>query len=174
MITAFLLANHDAKALTRTMNALIGATVEGLVREVVVIAETGDEAAAKLADHAGCELIISTKFAAAVQSAKGEWLMILQAGALPELGWAEAVSNHIQSGNGAARFTRSPLAERGLLKRLFQSEQPLALGLLIPKNVAHGFGNAANSTPENLAKAAKPKRLSAALRPASNAHQGAA
>ncbi len=174
MITTFILARDDAKALTRTLNALIGATVEGLIREVVVVAETGNETAMKLADHAGCELIAVTQFAAAVHAAKGDWLMVLEAGSLLELGWAEAVSNHIQLGAGVARFTRSPLSPRGFLKRLFQSEQPLALGLLTQKRSTLALGNAALSTPESLAKAAKPKPLSAALRPASNAHPSVA
>lgn len=166
MITAIILASHDANALTRTLNALIGATVEGLVRDVVVTASHDNEMAAKLADQAGCALVLPAAFAAAVRAAKGEWLMLLQSGALPELGWEEAVGHHIQSGGGAARFRRSPLAARALFARLFQAEQTLALGLIIEKRRALTLSESALKTPEALAKAAGSKPLFAALRPA--------
>jgi hypothetical protein len=174
MITAFIIANDDAKALTRTLNALIGATVEGLVREVVLLADTGNVTAAKLADHAGCGLAKTTQFEPMVQSAKGDWLMILESGAFPEQGWTEALENHIQSRGGAARFTRSPLAKQSLKQRLLQRETPLALGLFIQKNVALRLGSSALSTAQTLANAAKPKPLAAQLRPASSARPGAA
>ena len=166
MITVFIIASLDTKPLVRTLNALIAATVEGLVREVVIIAETGNDEVAKLANDAGCDFVSSTDFPAAVQTCKGNWLMILESGALPEQGWAEAVGNHVQSNESAARFKRSPLAQRSFLQRLFHSERPLALGLLVQKNAALGLGQAALATPEILVKAAKPKPLSAALRPA--------
>lgn len=174
MITAFILANDDAKALTRTLNALVGATVDGLVREVVILAEGNNEMAAKLADHSGCTLALPVYFAASIQSAKGGWIMIMEGGALPESGWAEAVGNHIQSGSGAARFSRSPLAKQNFIKRLLRIEPSLTLGLLIEKHCGIALGQVALSSPANLAKAAKPKPLSAALRPASNAHPSAA
>ena len=174
MLTAFILANDDAKALTRTLNALVGATVDGLVRNVVLVADAVNVMAAKIADDAGCALIAPLQFAAAVQSAKGDWLLLLEGGALLEQNWAEAVSNHIQMQGGAAHLTRSPLAPRTLLKRLFQREQALALGLIISKHAALGLGGDVLNSPENLAKAAKPKPISAALRPASNAHPSAA
>jgi hypothetical protein len=167
MITAFILANDDAKALTRTLNALIG--VEGLFREVVILAATDNEVATKLADQAGCMLAVPDEFSALIRSAKGEWILILEGGALPEHGWMEAVENHLQSSTGSARFTRSALTKRSLANRLFHRDTPLALGLLIRKQAALGV-----STPENLAKAAKPKQLAAQLRPASNAHPNAA
>jgi hypothetical protein len=170
MLSVFILANNnsldEAKALTRTLNALISATVEGLVREVVVLAESTDEVAAKLADHAGCDLAPQNDFHARIHAAKGEWLLVLEGGALPEQGWAEAIGNHIESGKGAAHFTRSPLAQRKFIQRLFQRERPLALGLLIEKRAALTLKDVALSSPENLAKAASPKPLSAALRPA--------
>ena len=174
MITAFILANTDAKALTRTLNALIGATVEGLVREVVLLAYSNNEAATKVADHAGCELATPDGFSALVQSAKGDWILILEGGAMPEQGWIEAVENHIQSRGGATRFTRSPLAKQSLKQRLFHRDSLLALGLLIEKRAALMLGKSALLTPENLTKAAKLKPLSAQLRPASNAHPSAA
>ena len=153
MLTVFILANDDAKALTRTLNALVGATVDGLVRDVVMLGEPDNTTASILADDAGCTLIAPTQFASAVQSAKGDWLLLLEGGALLEQNWAEAASNHIQMQGGAAHFTRSPLAPRTLLKRLFQRERPLALGLLISKHAALSLGGAAISSPENLAKA---------------------
>jgi hypothetical protein len=167
MITAFIRADYNGKALTRTLAALIGATVEGLVRDVVILANADDEAAHKIADEAGCHVLKLDGFAAAVQSAKSEWLMILEAGAVPEQGWQEAIGNQIQFEHGKAlRFTRSPLAPRPFFKRLLQPELPLALGLIIEKRHALTLGETALNTPQGLAKAAKPKPMPAALRPA--------
>ncbi len=174
MITAFILANDDAKALTRTLNALISATVDGLVREVILIARGANEVATKVADHAGCNLVQLEQFPAAIKAAKGEWLIVFEAGALPELGWVEAVGQHVQSNGATARFTRSPLTPRKLFERWFQPELPLALGLIIEKRKVLVLGEAALCLPENLAKAAKPKTMPAALRPASNAHPNGA
>ena len=174
MLTVFILANDDAKALTRTLNTLVGATVDGLVRDVIVVADVAHVTAATLADEAGCALIAASQFAEALHSAKGDWLMVLEGGALPEQNWAEAVTNHIQFESGAAHFSRSPLAPRTLLQRLFQQEKQLALGLIISKQNALGLGSAALKSPQALAAAAKAKPISAALRPASNAHPSAA
>ena len=174
MITAFIIADSDVQTLTRTLNALIGATVEGLLREVIVITECENDEVAKLADHVGCALIAQTEFSTALQAAKGDWVLLLEGGALPEQGWVEAVGNHIQMDGGAARFTRSPLAQRHMVQRLFQRETRLVLGLLIKKRTAVAFGKSALTTPEALAKAANPKPLAAQLRPALNVHRGAA
>ena len=174
MLTVFILANHDAKALGRTLNALISASVDGLVREVLVVAEDTNDVASKLADDAGCNLVHPSQFPSVLKAAKGEWLMILQAGSLPEHGWAEAVGNHIESGGQTVRFTRSPLSPRNFIERLFKAEQPLALGLLIEKAVVLKLDQAVLSSAEILASATKPKTMPAALRPASNAHPDAA
>lgn len=168
MLTIFIIAGFpvSANALTRTLNALIVASVEGLLREVVVLANPDDTEAIKIADHAGCVLARPSDFGSHINSAKGEWLMILECGALPEQGWTEAVTHHIQSGSKAARFTRSPLTPRPLIARMFQPEGRLALGLIIEKQTAMKLGQQALSSPDLLAKAAKPKPISAALRPA--------
>ncbi|MGL4405994.1 MAG: glycosyl transferase family 2 [Notoacmeibacter sp.] len=166
MLTAFILANNDPKALTRTLNALIGAAVDGLVREVIVLAPIEDETAANLADHAGCGLFTPDQFANAVALAKGDWLLILQAGALPEQGWSESIGDHIQAKANAAKFKRSALAKRPLLARIFQAEHPLALGLLIEKAHAINLGKSALQSAQVLVRAAKTKTMQAALRPA--------
>ena len=174
MLTAIILATEDTKAITRTLNALIGATVEGFVREVVLLAAPNNHVAAEIADEAGCELLDALSFGTAIFTAKGSWLVILEAGAFPESGWVEALSDHIQSSTSAARFKRSPLAPRKLFDRLFQPEKPLCLGLIIEKQAALALGSDALQHPEILAKSAKAKIKLAALRPASNAHQASA
>ena len=174
MITAFIIANDDAKALTRTLNALIGATVEGLVREVVLLAESNNATAEKLADEAGCLFGLPADFAKIVPAAKGDWLLVLEAGALPEHGWIETLENHVQANGTAARFTRSPLAKKSLRQKLFGQNTPLSLGLLVQKGAVLALGKSAYSTPQSLVKAAKPKPLPAHLRPASNVHPSAA
>lgn len=174
MFTAIILANTDAKAMTRTLNALIGATVSGLVRDVILLADIQNEIAGKIADFSGCKLASPGDFAEIVLAAKTDWLLLLEAGCLPEEGWDESVENFAANARAAARFTRSPLAPRTLLSRLFHAEKPLALGLVVEKSHAVQLLRQTNPTPYHLAKAAKPVVLSAKLRPASGVHPNAA
>lgn len=166
MFTAIILANTDAKATTRTLNALIGATVSGLVRDVVLLADIQNEIASKIADFSGCRLAAPGDFAEIVSAAKTDWLLLFEAGCLPEEGWDESVGSFVSNAGTAARFTRSPLSPRSWMSRLFHAEKPLALGLVVEKRYALQLLRQANSTPYDLAKAAKPIALSAKLRPA--------
>lgn len=166
MFTVIILASEDAKAMTRTLNALIGATVDGIVRDVVVLADKQNEIAAKVADFSGCRLDEPDRFSKNVLEAKNDWLLILEAGAFLEEGWVERVSDFTASGRNAARFARSPLAARSIWLSLFQAEQPLALGLLVKRNYALQLERSALTTPYELAKAIKPKAMAASLRPA--------
>jgi hypothetical protein len=177
MITAFVLtgpddsqglasaSGHDERALARTLNGLISAAVDGLVREVVLLADDSNQAARSMADHCGGTIVSTRDFAKAASAARGQWLLMLEAGAMLELGWLEHVSTHIQASIAPARFARSGLSPRPLWQRLFQPERALALGLLLAKAEAETLLSAANG-PHAMAKKLRPRALAAAIRPA--------
>jgi hypothetical protein len=137
MLTAFILATSDDRALARTLNALIEAAVEGLVREVVVIARADDQRAAMLADQGGCALATEADFPSLIASAKAEWVLILKAGSVPEPGWGEALEAALSASKqpDAFHFTRSPLSPRPWIARILARESPLALGLIARKRL---------------------------------------
>lgn len=170
MISAFIDATpdkkpSDAKALARTLGGLVSATVEGLVRDVVLFAPAGDETARAIAEHSGGECRSRDEFASALTMARGEWLLMLEAGALLEQGWLEQVATHMQAGRDVARFARSPHAPRSFLAHYLTAERPLALGLLIPKAQALLVSRRASGMAE-LAASQRPRTLGASLRPA--------
>jgi hypothetical protein len=165
MITAIIDAGTDEKALARTLNGLIGATVEGLVREVVLLAGADNAAALRMADQSGSACMAPQAFGSAVATARCEWLMLLEAGLLFEPGWMEHVATHVQASSQPVRFARSALAPRPLLARLFKAERPLALGLLIPKAQAAAL-TARAPTMAALAASTRPQSLMASVRPA--------
>jgi hypothetical protein len=167
MITALVDAASDERAWTRTLNGLIGATVEGLVREVVLLANADDETARRVADHSGAEVALRDQFFAAVSRARGDWLLVVEGGVLLEAGWQEAVETHMQNRSRAACFARSPHAPRSYFQRMLRPERPLALGLLMPKAAALVELNriGASCGPAELTRAARPGAIAASLRP---------
>lgn len=72
-------------ALVRTLAALVPATVEGLVRDVTVIAPRRDDALRRVTEHAGCGLVEEEDFDAALKQAiaraRSPFLFLLRAGA---------------------------------------------------------------------------------------------
>jgi hypothetical protein len=165
MLTVLIEAGTDEAALARTLNSLIAAAVEGLVREVIVLSDPGDKAARAMAEQSGGDWRAADDLLAAVAAARGTWLLLLEAGTVPEAGWMEPVSLHMEHGAGPARFARSPLTPRPLLQRLFRAERLLALGLLLPKSEAGARARQGRAFAD-FAAGLKPRVLAAQARPA--------
>ncbi|MCW6510201.1 hypothetical protein [Lichenifustis flavocetrariae] len=68
----------------RTLAALVPGAVDGLVRDVVLVATTADAELAKVADYAGCSFVAEPDFARSLQvgaaRARSEQILILLAG----------------------------------------------------------------------------------------------
>ncbi len=75
---------------------------------------------------------------AVLSEVRGEWLMLLEPGARPQIGWIDEIAEHISMVRHAARFTPSRNYRRPLFQRLTKREAPLAHGLLLQKSVALG------------------------------------
>ena len=108
MISALVLADDasfpqpaSADAVVRTLSALIPATIEGLIRDVAVTGLDGRRELLKIADHAGCELILSADHAqllpAALKAARCDLVFVLKAGFAPNPGYIEEISDRFQS-----------------------------------------------------------------------------
>jgi hypothetical protein len=109
-----------AEAVARSLGALVRATIEGVVREAVIVGPAG-EGLAEISDHAGCALIEATStaegLARAVASARSEIAFVLKGGFAPRSGFVEEAADLLL----AAEAFRGALLRRApdsLLTRL--------------------------------------------------------
>ncbi|MBC8130831.1 MAG: glycosyl transferase family 2 [Rhizobiaceae bacterium] len=170
MLTVMIEAGADQGPLVASLATLIPGAVEGLVREVVVIDRGLDPATRKVADHAGCRIVDAAGLAAVVSGARGDWLLLLEAGARLAPDWIDAVTSHlvdVEEANvtpRAARFSRSRRDMPGFLSRFLSRRTALAEGLLLPKAQAIGLVRRSR-TLEDMAKGLASRRLDASIRP---------
>lgn len=119
MISVVLIASEDLPGLAAQMSMLVPAAVDGLVKEVVLVA--GDEPGVEaLAEDSGARLVrtkgdAKERLAAGAGAARGDWVLTLRADPVLREGWREPVERHLAGGAGApARL----IALGGLLSRL--------------------------------------------------------
>ncbi len=165
MLTVLIETKNDEEALARTLATLIGAAVEGIVRDVIVCDRGSTDQTHRVAEHAGCHYVDKGGIAAAVRQAKGEWLLMLEPGARLVEGWIEEVAHHIAKNTVPARFTRYRGDRKPLFSRVFAPPSALAEGLIIRKGQAVALAKSAAHA-EALARGLASKRLEAEIRPA--------
>jgi hypothetical protein len=171
MLTVLMECGADDQGLAATLATLVPGAVEGVVRDVVLIDRGMTSASRKVADHAGCRVVSADDLRAAVEAARGEWLLLLEPGARLQPGWIAAVVEHADAvagglaRNPAARFLRSRADRPAFFSRLRQVRRALSEGFIMPKQQAAGRARTAPSL-EALAKGLAVKALPADIRPA--------
>jgi hypothetical protein len=146
MLTALIHANATPGALASTLSSLVPGVAEGLVSHAVVIMPDADPASERIADAMGASVIIaaSDHWQAAARTARGDWVLLLEAGETPGQGWIGAVERHLmQQSTGRQRpallAVAGPMA--GLRERLAMltgAGRPRA-GVIVPRlSVAEG------------------------------------
>lgn len=151
MISVVIPTLDSERVLVRTLAALVPGSTEGLIREVLLADGGSRDETAKIADGAGCEIVSGpsdegNRLAAAVQRARGDWLLFVDPGAVIEESWTREVAGFIAAradADRAATFrmlrdgpgTAARLGELLAAARfsLFGSVHPQQ-GLLIPKS----------------------------------------
>ena len=134
MLTVVMETRNDEEALARTLASLVGGSVEGVVREVMVHDRGSTDQTTLVADHAGCAVI--DDIGGALRRARGDWLLLLEPGARLADGWTEAALLHMSATTQPARFSRSRIGRPHFLARLFSPRRPFADGLLITRRQA--------------------------------------
>jgi len=163
MITVVIETLNDEERLARTLASLVSASVDGLVREVIVCDLGSSDQTHEVADIAGCAWQASGGVAAAVRQARGEWLLLLEPGAVMADDWIEPAALYCGRAAMAANFTnRRP---RPIFSRMTRRNRALERGLLIRKGQAAALAHSARNA-EAIARGLAVKQLSGGIYPA--------
>ncbi len=106
-------APRAAEALARTLGALVRATMEGLVRDAVLIGPAADDLTT-LADHAGCAHVETDSakegLLRALEATRGDIVFVLEGGYAPPGGFIEEAGDLLLEGElfTGALLRRSP------------------------------------------------------------------
>lgn len=98
MLTAVIRAGGSASALAATFSVLIPAVADGFLGHAVVIDAVGDGEIERLADSTGASYLRSSGtegWHLGAAEARGDWLVLLDAGDVPQAHWAQAVDRHL-------------------------------------------------------------------------------
>lgn len=116
MISVVLVASDDLPGLAAQMAMLVPAAVDGLVKEVILVAD-GEPGVEALAEDSGARLVTTSgdRLAAGVTAARGDWILTLRSAPALREGWREPVERHLAGGAGAPAALAAP---GGLLGRL--------------------------------------------------------
>ncbi|MGH6760411.1 MAG: glycosyl transferase family 2 [Phyllobacterium sp.] len=165
MISVLIETRNADEGLARTLAALVGGVVEGVIRDVVVVDHGSVDHTHQVADAAGAMFLQDQSLLDGVRKARGEWLLLLEPGAKLLDGWIDPVVQHIDNLPGPARFSRNPVHRQPFLARIFGKTAPLADGLLISKRQALALLKSAK-TADDLARGLAARRLKAEIIPA--------
>ena len=106
---SIVIATHDSeRALVPTLAALVPGATAGIVREVIVADGGSRDKTEEVADIAGCRFLVSTvpvgaRLKAAADEARGDWLMFLNAGAVPGATWIDEAIAFVEKTGADAR-----------------------------------------------------------------------
>lgn len=160
MITVIVPTLNAETGLAAALTALVAASVEGLVREVIVVDGGSTDRTLDIAEQAGATIVVSGKgrgrqLAAGAEAARFPWLLFLHADTVLEAGWereAAAFIERVEIGQRpeAAASFRFALDDLGFKPRLIETGVAwrctlLRLpygdqGLLIPRRLYRSIG----------------------------------
>lgn len=151
MVTAIILspslgarAERAPEAVARSLAALVRASVEGIVREALIVGPAGDMLA-EIADHAGCAYVeassVKEGLARALAQARGEMVFVLEGGYAPLTGFVEEVGDLLRAGDlrGDLRGAALRRAPDTMITR-FAPSLARAVGVLAPRAALRDAG----------------------------------
>ena len=117
MISVIVPTRDSAIVLPVCLSALVSAAVSGLVQEVVLADGGSADATLEIALDAGAR-VVAGDVAAAVATAKGDWVLILPPTTRLEAGWEAEAAEHIDRHPGKAACFRLAFDSASLGARL--------------------------------------------------------
>jgi hypothetical protein len=171
MISVLIECKNQERALAVTLAALVSGAVEGLVAEVVVLDRGSSDGTAILADAAGCRFLEDPDVRDVVRSARADWLLLIEPGARPLLGWIDHIGQHLTAAQTAARMSPSREYRLPFLKRFGRRVSALEHGVVMPRRQAVANAKSGQSL-ESLGRGLAMTRLKCEIVPAAVlAHQ---
>ncbi|WP_439497042.1 glycosyltransferase family A protein [Bosea sp. (in: a-proteobacteria)] len=98
MLTAVIRADGPASALAATFSVLIPAVADGFLGHAVVVDAGNGSDIERLADVTGATYLhagAAEGWHLGAAQARGEWLLLLSAGDVPQLNWTQAIERHL-------------------------------------------------------------------------------
>lgn len=153
MLTAVIRAESSASALAATFSVLIPAVAEGFLGHAVVVAAQANAEIERLADTTGAVYLIADRSEAwrrGAEQARGDWLVLLDAGDVPQAHWVQAVDRHLLlSPDRPALLPRRDLVgSLGERASLLLHGRALRPGLILPKR--QGIAERLEQSPRRL------------------------
>lgn len=137
MLSVFIECRDHEQQIAQTLSSLVSGAVQGLVAEVVLLDHGSSDGTAALADAVGCRHVENFTLADVLQSARGQWILVIEPGArIMQSSWNDEIPEYIGLNLGPASFRPSPHHSMPIWKRIFSRKNPLELGLLISKEEA--------------------------------------
>ena len=139
MLSAIILAETDERRIVATLASLVPASAAGLVRDVCLVARPPADTIARVADVAGCNVLVAdgpngALLAQAATAARSNWLLFLRAGAILESGWIDETAQFMESASLSSRtraalfrYARSPHSDLRM-RDAFKAARRLLLG----------------------------------------------
>jgi rSAM/selenodomain-associated transferase 2 len=130
MISVVIPALNAEASLPATLSALIPATVDGLVREVILVDGGSEDATREIADAAGAQVLLASpsrggQLAAGAARARHPWLLFLHADTALDPGWEREAAHFMEKVDlggvrPAAAAFRFALDDKGLSARCLE------------------------------------------------------
>lgn len=117
MISVIIPTRDSAAVLGPCLSALVPAAVSGLVREVILADGGSADGTLAIAEDAGARLVAGD-IAAAVATARGDWLLILPPTSRLEPGWEAEAAGHVERHAGKAACFRLAFDSASPMARL--------------------------------------------------------
>lgn len=140
MISVVIPTLNAEAGLVATLTALVPATVEGLVREVIIVDGGSTDRTRSIAEQAGAHIIPSElgrgrQLAAGARAARFGWLLFLHADTVLEPGWEREVAGLIERVDlgrrpATAAAFRFALDDLGFMPRLVERGVAMRCGIL--------------------------------------------
>lgn len=160
MISVVIPTLNAEAGLTKTLASLVPATVQGLIREVIIVDGGSRDATADIADVAGARFIRAERgrgvqLDAGAAAARSNWLLFLHADTVLEPGWEQETGAFIERVDAgerprAAAAFRFALDDYGLKPRMLETMVGARCsvfrfpygdqGLLIPRSLYREVG----------------------------------